>query len=121
MRIASNDLRGVYGSPALATTQAVRPLAAVDGRAPRDQTLIRPPAERILEGELLRQSPVTRVESILSDARTVLHARARAVTSETPASVSSTLAPFAVLFYQQHSSPEQLAAGSPGRHVNHFV
>ncbi len=121
MHIASNNLRGVYGLTTLNPAQSVRPLAAVDARAQRDQAPARSPVERVLEGELLRQNPVAAVESILTDARTVLFARAQVVTPPPAQTTAPALAPFAVLFYQQHSSAEQLLAGSPGRHVNQFV
>jgi hypothetical protein len=121
MRISTNDLRGAYGFSALATSKSIRPLTAVDARAQRDQTPSRPPAERVLEGELLRQNPVVAVETILTDARTTLFARAQVIEPQTIPPVSPSLSPFAVLFYQQHSSPENLAAGLPGRVVNQFV
>jgi hypothetical protein len=121
MRISTNDLRSAYGFSALATSQPVRPLAAVDARARRDQGPSRPPAERVLEGELLRQNPVAAVETILSDARTALFARAQVIEPQSVPPPSPALSPFAVLFYQQHSSPENLAAGQAGRHVNQFV
>jgi hypothetical protein len=121
MRITSNDLRGAYGLATLATAHAVRPLTAVDARAQRDKSPAWSPVERVLEGELLRQNPVAAVESILTDARSVLFARVQVVTTETPRATTPVLAPFAVLFYQQHSSPEQLVASTPGQHVNQFV
>ena len=121
MRISSNDLGGAYGFSALATSVRVRPLAAVDTRTQRDQNLSRAPAERVLEGELLRQNPVAAVETFLSDARTALFARAQVIVPETVLPESVALTPFAVLFYQQHSSPESLTAGHPGQLVNQFV
>jgi hypothetical protein len=122
MRISSYNL-SVPLTRVVARREAellVREPCGLSARYP-DQRRLGPEAIRVVEGELLR--PATPADALLAEYRAAtLHAQARRIDASVPSTGEvSGLQTSQALFYELHSSSENLAASALGRAVNQFV
>lgn len=105
---------------ARAATLPVEAATALSDRYPDKPGSPGVPVTHVLEGEILPR-PMA-LETLLNDPHTRLGLRsARVVASSAPPSAPVSVIAPTVLFYQLHSSNENLSADLLGRHVNQFA
>jgi len=119
MHALASSFRPSAAAKARAAALPVEATTALSDRYPDQPGAAGMPVARVLQGEILPR-PLA-LETLLNDPRTSLSVRSTRVVTATPPSTPAQVIAPTVLFYQLHSSNENLSADLLGRHVNQFA